>query len=180
MMFATPPASLGKKAFIDTFGGVYEHSAWIAKQAWEQGLDSSHNTAQGLATVLSDIVDTATTQLQLNLILAHPDLAGQAAQAGELTAESSTEQSGAGIELCSAEEFEQFQRFNQAYRAKFSFPFIMAVKGANRHQILKSFKQRLPNSYEAEFAQAIHQIHKIARFRLDDIVQNPEQSGQQT
>lgn len=179
-MFATPPASLSEKAFITTFGGVYEHSAWIAKQAWNQGLDSSHDTAEGLATILSDIVDTATTQLKLDLILAHPDLAGRAAQAGELTAESSTEQSGAGIELCSAEEFDQFQRFNQAYHTKFGFPFIMAVKGANRHQILKSFEQRLANNYEAEFAQAIHQIHKIARFRLEHIAQNSEQSGQET
>ncbi len=170
-MFATSPASLNTDIFIGLFGGVYEHSEWIAEQAWKQGLDSSHDTVEGLAAALSSIVDTAPAQQQLELILAHPDLAGKAAQAGELTPESSVEQSGAGINLCSAQEFAQFLKYNQAYRAKFNFPFIMAVKGANRHQILKAFEQRLPNSYEAEFAQALQQIHKIARFRLEDIAQ---------
>ena len=179
-MFTTPPASLDEETFINTFGGIYEHSAWIAKQAWNRGLGPSHDTPEGLATVLTDIVDTATSQQKLDLILAHPDLAGKAAQAGELTTESSTEQSGAGIGLCNAEEYEQFQKFNQAYRAKFKFPFIMAVKGANRHQILKSFEQRLPNSYEVEFKQALQQIHKIARFRLEDIAHHSEQAGQES
>lgn len=171
VMFATSPASLNTGEFINLFGGVYEHSRWIAEQAWKQGLDSSHDSVEGLAAALTRIVDTAPAQQQLKLILAHPDLAGKAARAGELTPESSVEQSGAGIDLCNAQEFAQFQKYNQAYRAKFSFPFIMAVKGANRFEILRAFERRLPNSYEAEFAQALQQIHKIARFRLEDIAQ---------
>ena len=170
-MFAPSPASLNTGAFISLFGGVYEHSEWIAEQAWKQGIDTSHDSVEGLAAALSSIVNTAPAQKQLKLILAHPDLAGKAAQAGELTSESSVEQSGAGIDLCTAREFAQFQKYNQAYRAKFNFPFIMAVKGANRHQILEAFEQRLPNNYEEEFAQALRQIHKIARFRLEDIAQ---------
>jgi len=171
VMFATSPASLNTDIFIGLFGGVYEHSEWIAEQAWKQGLDSSHDTVEGLAAALSSIVDTVPAQQQLELILAHPDLAGKAAQAGNLTPESSVEQSGAGIDLCNAQEFAQFQKYNQAYRAKFNFPFIMAVKGTNRFEILRAFEQRLSNSYEAEFAQALQQIHKIARFRLEDIAQ---------
>ncbi len=172
------PPDLDEDTFMDLFGGVYEHSAWIAQKAWAQGLSVSLNTVSDLATVLARIVDSATRQQQLKLILAHPDLAGKAAQAGQLTTESSSEQSGAGIHLCNAEEFKRFQKFNRAYRAKFNFPFIMAVKGANRFQILEAFEQRLPNSYEEEFTQALLQIHKIARFRLEDIAQNPQGAGQ--
>lgn len=173
MKFSIPPSAMHKDEFIATFGGVYEHSPWIAEQAWVQGPGASHDNLESLAEMMSSIVNTATKVQQLDLILAHPDLAGKAAQAGELTAESSNEQSGAGIDLCSAKEFKQFQDFNQAYRAKFNFPFIMAVKRANRHQILSAFEQRLPNDYESEFKQALQQIHKIARFRLEDIAQHP-------
>jgi len=169
MKLSTPTSSMSKEQFVDTFGGVYEHSPWIAAQAWETGLNQSHNTLNGLATLLAGIVDAAPSEQQLALINAHPDLAGKAAQAGELTAESSSEQAGAGIDQCSAEEFAQFQQFNQAYRDKFDFPFIMAVKGARRRQILQAFEQRLPNDYQTEFQQALKQIHRIANFRLTDI-----------
>lgn len=168
-MFKTSPAGMHKDEFVMLFGGVYEHSPWIAGKAWELGLTSSHDSPEGLAQLMSGIVNSANTERQLELILAHPDLAGKAAQAGELTTESSGEQSGAGIDQCNALEFEQFQQFNRAYRAKFEFPFIMAVKGSNRHQILQAFEQRLPNNYETEFKQALEQIHKIARFRFADI-----------
>jgi len=170
MSLSTPISGMDKDQFVDTFGGVYEHSPWIATQAWETGLNQSHDTLDGLAILLAGVVDTASTERQLALINAHPDLAGKAAQAGELTEESSSEQAGAGIDQCNAEEFAQFQQFNQAYRKKFDFPFIMAVKGANRQQILQSFAQRLPNDYQTEFQQALMQIHRIARFRLTDIL----------
>jgi len=171
------PSGVDEKTFMTLFDGVYEHSAWIAQQAWVQGLDSAFNNIDGLTTTLAGIVDGATRQQQLELILAHPDLAGKAAQAGELTSESRGEQSSAGIHLCNAEEFARFQTFNRAYRTKFNFPFIMAVKGANRFQILEAFEQRLPNNYEQEFAQALLQIHKIARFRLEDIAQRTGQNS---
>jgi len=172
MKFHTSPSSMRKEDFIHTFGGVYEHSPWIAEQAWKQGLNTSHDDVAGLAGLISAIVDSATSAQQLALIMAHPDLAGKAAQAGKLTRESSGEQAGAGIDQCSAEEFTRFERFNQAYREKFEFPFIMAVKGSNREQILYAFERRLPNDYAEEFKQALQQIHKIARFRLEDIAQN--------
>lgn len=169
MSLSTPVSGMPEDQFVDRFGGVYEHSPWIATQAWESGLNQGHDTLDGLAALLAAIVDAAPTEQQRALINAHPDLAGKAAQAGELTEESSSEQAGAGIDQCSAEEFARFQHFNRAYREKFNFPFIMAVKGANRHQILASFEQRLRNDEQTEFQQALQQIHRIARFRLTDI-----------
>ena len=104
--------------------------------------------------------------LQLALINAHPDLAGKAAVRGELTEASTAEQSGAGIHLCSAAEFARFTELNAAYKAKFAFPFIMAVKGSNRHEILAAFEERIHNEVETEFARALAEINKIALFRL--------------
>lgn len=171
MNFHPPLSDMTKQAFVERFGGVYEHSPWIAEQAWEQGLGSQYDTLEELAQLLSGIVENASEQQQMDLICAHPDLAGQAAQAGELTTESNSEQSGAGIDQCNAEEFALFQKLNSAYREKFGFPFIMAVKGANRHQILRAFEVRLPNDIESEFRQALDQVHEIAGFRLSDIAQ---------
>jgi OHCU decarboxylase len=106
---------------------------------------------------------------QLALINAHPDLAGKAAVRGELTASSTAEQAGAGISECTAEEFSRFTQLNDAYKAKFGFPFIMAVKGSNRHQILAAFEERIHNSPEQEFACALAEINKIALFRLQQL-----------
>jgi OHCU decarboxylase len=178
MMFKISPSGMHKDEFVKVFGGVYEHSPWIAEKAWELGLTSSHDSPEDLAQLMSGIVNLADTGKQLDLVLAHPDLAGKAAQAGELTTESSSEQSGAGIDQCNALEFEQFQQFNRAYRAKFEFPFIMAVKGSNRHQILQAFEQRLPNNYETEFKQALEQIHKIAQFRFAEIARDSDNKRQ--
>jgi len=169
MNFHPSPASMQKQAFVELFGGVYEHSLWIAEQAWEQGLSSPHDQLENLAQLMSGIVEAASEQRQMDLICAHPDLAGRAAQAGELTSESNSEQAGAGIDQCNAQEFALFQKLNDAYREKFNFPFIMAVKGANRHQILQDFTARLPNDKDSEFRRALDQVHKIAGFRLSDI-----------
>jgi OHCU decarboxylase len=109
---------------------------------------------------------SAGREAQLALIDAHPDLAGQAALRGELTAASSAEQAGAGIDACSAEEFARFGELNAAYRARFGFPFIMAVKGSDRQQILDAFAQRLHNTPEQEFARALAEINQIALLRL--------------
>jgi len=172
--FLPSPSTLSKQAFIERFGGVYEHSPWIAAHAWDQGLGAEHDTVDILAATLADIVDQASQQQQLDLIRAHPDLAGKAAKAGELTQASSQEQSGAGIDQCNTEEFARFETFNRAYRVKFEFPFIMAVKGADRHQILTAFERRLPNRYTQEFTEALTQIHKIARFRLEDMARTED------
>lgn len=169
LKFPRSPSSLTEAEFVDTFGGVYEHSPWIAQQAWQHGLDAYHDSVEGLAVELGTIVDAADESKRLELIVSHPDLAGKAAQRGELTTESTSEQASAGISQCNKEEFQQFQHYNDAYKQKFRFPFVMAVKGSNRHLILAAFEERLDNDYQTEFDRAISEIHKIARFRLEEI-----------
>ena len=167
--FTTSPMDMDLPSFLATYGGVYEHSPWVAQTAWELGLNEAHNTSAGLSALMMQVIARADYKQLLDLINAHPDLAGKAAINGELTAESTSEQAGAGISECSPEEFDQFHIFNSGYTAKFGFPFIMAVKGSNRHLILQSFVDRLPNDPATEFKTAINEVNKIARFRLDAI-----------
>jgi OHCU decarboxylase len=161
------PREMQEDEFVEIFGGVYEHSPWIPRMAYKQGLNSQHDTSSGLSEAMMDVVANADQKRLLALINAHPDLAGKAAVSGELTEESTAEQSGAGINQCTPDEFERFQNYNNAYKEKFGFPFIMAVKGSNRHQILEAFEQRLQNDAETEFMQALIEINKIAKLRLD-------------
>jgi len=162
-----PPNTMTENDFVASFGGVYEHSPWIPRYAWHQGLNEQHNTPSGLSKIMMEVVANADHDKILALINNHPDLAGKAAVNGELTDESTSEQSGAGINQCTAEEFEKFQYYNNAYKEKFGFPFIMAVKGSNRHQILAAFEVRIENDEETEFKQAVAEINKIARLRLE-------------
>jgi OHCU decarboxylase len=114
----------------------------------------------------------ASRRRQLALIRAHPDLAGRAAIRAELTAASSAEQAGAGLDQCTRAEFVRFHELNDKYRKQFGFPFILAVKGKSRREILAAFEERLGNSVEAEFEEALTQIARIARFRLDDLIRS--------
>ena len=169
LTFPNSPMEMDLAKFLELYGGVYEHSPWVAQTAWELGLSEKQDTSAGLSELMILVIADADHRRLLDLINAHPDLAGKAAVNGELTAESTSEQAGAGISECTPEEFEQFQTFNNAYKRKFGFPFIMAVKGSNRHEILGSFVERLPNDPATEFQTAIDEINKIARFRLDAI-----------
>ena len=155
--------------FIARYGGIYEHSPWVAERASDLDIDTTD--VGMLARVMADVVDNAASDRQLELIRAHPDLAGRAQVAGELTAESTAEQSSAGLDQCSREEFERFQALNSAYREKFGFPFVMAVRGSSRGEILEAFARRLDNDYELEFETALVEIHKIARLRLEAMEQ---------
>lgn len=150
--------------FVSRYGGIYEHSAWVAERAapYAVGLDDVARIGQ----IMADCVDNASAERQLELIRAHPDLAGKAQLAGELTDESSEEQSSAGIDQCSAEEYERFQSLNSDYHEKFGFPFVMAVRGSSRAEILAAFERRLNNDYVDEFETAVIEIHKIAQLRL--------------
>lgn len=116
---------------------------------------------------MADCVDNAAPERQLELIRAHPDLAGKAQLAGELTASSTEEQASAGLDQCSPEEYERFQALNGAYRDKFGFPFVLAVRGRSRAEILEAFEARLGNDYDVEFETALAEIHQIARLRLE-------------
>ncbi|MCB1755056.1 MAG: 2-oxo-4-hydroxy-4-carboxy-5-ureidoimidazoline decarboxylase [Gammaproteobacteria bacterium] len=153
--------------FVERFGGVYEHSPWIARETWRRGLSGAEDTAEGLSAAMMETLTGAGHEQLLALIRAHPDLAGKAAMRGELTAESASEQAGAGIGQCTPEEFARFQRLNDAYKNKFGIPFVMAVKGSNRHAILAAFEERLDNEPDTEFKRALGEIDKIARLRLE-------------
>jgi OHCU decarboxylase len=161
-------SELNQQQFIAEFGGVYEHSPWVAHQAYRL-LNSSTKTANDLSAIMAKTMLNANKQAQLELICAHPDLAGKAAIAGDLTDESTNEQKGAGLDQCSREEFAEFNSLNNAYTKKFKFPFIIAVKGHNRNSILDAFARRLNNSTQDEFFEALKQINRIAKFRIEEI-----------
>ncbi|MEO0366634.1 MAG: 2-oxo-4-hydroxy-4-carboxy-5-ureidoimidazoline decarboxylase [Pseudomonadota bacterium] len=168
--FPKAPSCMSRTEFVDCFGGIYEHSAWVAEQLFDAGITSAHADPTGMANAMASIVDAASRQQRMTLIRAHPDLAGRAAVAGTLTAESTTEQSRAGLDQCSAEEFDRFQSLNDAYKSRFEMPFIKAVRHSNRHEILQAFESRLPNTREVEFENAIREIHQIARWRLEAMI----------
>jgi len=157
-------SSGNRDEFVRTYGGIYEHSPWVAAEA--HAIVSASCSLEELANIFAGIVDGADYKRKLALIRAHPDLAGRAALRGELTDDSTSEQSSAGIDQCSPAEYEQFQAYNERYWAKFGFPFVMAVRESNRAEILAAFAARLENDHDTEFATAIAEIHKIARLRL--------------
>lgn len=150
--------------FVARYGGIYEHSPWVAEQV--EPLLADTDDIEVIARLMADCVDNASMERQLELIRAHPDLAGKAQIAGELTAHSGSEQASAGLDRCSAEEYEKFQRLNRKYRDKFGFPFIMAVRDSSRAEILTAFEARLGNEPSTEFETALSEIHKIAASRL--------------
>ncbi|MFL9878098.1 allantoate amidohydrolase [Herbaspirillum rhizosphaerae] len=159
-------------AFVKTLHGIYEHSPWIPERAAKLG-PFANITA--LKQALQGVVTSAERAEQLGLIRAHPELAGKAAIAGELTAESTGEQAKAGLNLCTPEEFATLQKLNSDYNAKFGFPFILAVKGATgkgltRQQIIATFTRRLRNQPEDELREALRQIGRIAEMRINDLL----------
>jgi OHCU decarboxylase len=166
-ILAPRPSQLDKDSFVAHYGDIYEHSPWIAERDWEEGLTEAQDTPAGLAETLGRVLREASPERQLEVIRAHPDLAGKAAIAGELTDDSTREQAGAGLDQCTPEEMARFERLNAAYKTKFGFPFVIAVKGSDRHAILAAFEARLENSPEEERRTAVEQIARIGRFRLE-------------
>jgi 2-oxo-4-hydroxy-4-carboxy-5-ureidoimidazoline decarboxylase len=155
-------------AFTALLGGVFEHSPWIAAQA---AADRPYADIASLHAAMCRQVEQADHAAQLTLIRAHPELAGKAALRGELTVESTKEQQGAGLNLCSAEEFEKLHALNHAYNQKFGFPFIVAVRGHTRNSILELMERRLQNDSTEEMQQALQQIYQIALFRLQELIE---------
>ena len=165
------PSRMDREAFLVTFGGTYEHSPWIAEEVFADGLTHDHDTIAGLHGALRDVVDDADREKQLALLRAHPDLAGKLAVAGELTAESSAEQASAQLDQCTKAEFNEFRSLNDRYKRSFGFPFILAVRGRNRQEILRYFRRRVNNDPETEFAEALKQVHRIALLRIEALFQ---------
>ena len=163
------PSRMARADFLAVFADVYEHSPWIPAAAFDRGLGEGHDTAEALAAELVDVVTLAGREPQLSLLLAHPDLAGKLALAGDLSTDSRAEQAGSGLDQCTAEELAAFQDLNERYKARFGFPFILAVRGRGRSEILANFRQRVDHDEDEEFAVALAQVHRIALLRLKQI-----------
>jgi len=167
------PGAMTKQKFVEIFGSVYEHSSWIAEAVWELEPEPQHiagrDTAAGLQRAFRHILDQAGQDAKLTLLRAHPDLVGKLAINEKLTTESGSEQVGAGLENCTENEFATFQDLNRRYKKKFGFPFIIAVRGHDRSEILNIFRQRVANDALAEYETALKQVHRIAFLRLSDI-----------
>jgi 2-oxo-4-hydroxy-4-carboxy-5-ureidoimidazoline decarboxylase len=153
--------------FTDCFADVAEKAPWVADLAAKARPFSSRDA---MIETFVKAVRNANSEAQLALLRAHPDLAGRAARAGAITADSHREQSAAGLDSLDPEEFVRFTALNERYRTSFGFPFIFAVKGATKQQILAAFESRLGNSPEVELATALSQVLRIIRFRLEERV----------
>jgi OHCU decarboxylase len=164
------PSTLGRTLFVERFGGVYEHSPWVAAAAHSAGLGADADSADGLAAAMACAMAAGSAEARLALVNAHPDLAGRLALSKQLTAESTGEQAGAGLDRLSAEELARFTQLNDSYRARFGFPFIIAVKGKTKADILAAFEQRLNHDKPSEIETALGQINRIAQLRLKEII----------
>jgi len=167
---ALRPGRMSRDEFVARFGGVFEHSPWIAERAFELELGPAHDSAGGLHHALARIFRSASEEERLGVLKAHPDLAGKLAQARRLTKESAAEQASAGLDALTDEERETFNRLNTAYVGKFGFPFIIAVRGLTRADILAAFERRIENDRQTEFDTACRQVERIALLRLKDML----------
>lgn len=160
-------SALPQAEFTARLGDIFEHSPWIPERAWAA---RPFLSVEALHTAMLVVLDAASEAEQLGLIRAHPELAGKEAAAGTLTTASTGEQRGAGLDQCSAEELQRLRGLNAAYRERFGFPFVIAVKGLSRYQIMDAVEARLANDAATEFRTCLGEIGKIARFRLDALL----------
>jgi OHCU decarboxylase len=161
------PSRMDRMIFVELFGDIFEHSPWIAERTYDAGLTTGQDTTEGLHAAMVNALSEATREQKLALINAHPDLAGRLKLA-DLTVDSRGEQSSAGLDSLTSEERDRFLKLNDAYRQKFGFPFIMAVKGRSKDEILAAFEERLEHETDQEFETALVQIELIALLRLKD------------
>ena len=156
-----------KEDFVAALGNIFEYSPWIAEQA---AAARPFAGVTALSAAMKDVVDRAPTEMQLTLIKGHPDLANKTQRAAGLTAKSNSEQNSAGLDRLSDAEFAAFERVNNAYRAKFGFPYIVCVRRHSKDSILRDFERRLPNDARTEMQVSIEEICRIAALRLDQLV----------
>jgi OHCU decarboxylase len=161
------PSRMTRAVFVEVFGDVFEHSSWVAEGAHIAGLTQAADSADGLHAAMSRIVRDAPHEKQLALLRAHPDLAGRI-KVADMTADSQAEQTGSGLTQLSEAERQRFLALNETYRAKFGFPFIIAVKARTKADILSAFEERIANEPHEEFATALREVEKIALLRLRD------------
>ena len=156
---------LPQSEFIKVFANIFENSSWIAIELYRQ---KPFGNFEDLSSKILDIFENITKEEQLKILKAHPDLADKT-KIGSLTKNSRNEQNNAGLDQCSEKEFEEFRNLNSRYKKKFGFPFIYAVKGKTKAEILSNFKQRVSCDINVEFNEAKKQVKKIASLRLDEI-----------
>ncbi len=164
------PSCMDKATFTARFGGVFEHSPWIADRAWALELGPAHDTATGLHSALTRMFRSASRAERLGVLTAHPDLAGKLAAAKRLTAESTAEQASVGLDALTDAERIEFTELNNAYTARHGFPFIIAVRDNTKASILDAFRRRLEQDNETEFDEACRQVERIAELRLKDML----------
>ena len=157
--------NLSKSDFISVFGNVFEKTKWIAERAYDS---KPYNNFEELFSKMMEIFENSKQQEHLKILNAHPYLVVEK----KLTKDSANEQNNANLDQCSDKEFEEFQKLNKEYKKKFGFPFIVAVKGKNKYEILENFKKRIKNEKNIEFEEAKNQVKKIAYFRLEEIKKN--------
>ncbi|NND20094.1 MAG: 2-oxo-4-hydroxy-4-carboxy-5-ureidoimidazoline decarboxylase [Silicimonas sp.] len=162
------PSEMDRDTFVAEFGGVFEHSPWIAEGAHALGLGPMHDTAAGVHTALASVFRSASPDKRLGVLTAHPDLAGKLADAKRLTADSTAEQSSVGLDALTDEERAAFTDLNDTYTSKFGFPFIIAVRENTKASIVDAFRRRIDNDRDTEFAEACRQVERIAELRVQE------------
>jgi len=155
--------AMDQSDFVAALGWVFEHSPWVAERAWTA---RPFGNFDALHAAMIEQVERATVSENLALLQAHPDLGTRA----RLSAASTTEQSRAGLDSLTPAEFEQLQRLNAAYRSRFGFPFLLAVKGSTKHEVLRALQARMGAAPEEEYREALRQEYRIARFRLEGLI----------
>lgn len=160
--------ALDAGAFAARLAHVFEHAPWVAERAARHRPFASR---AALHQAMVAVIGAASAAEQLALLRGHPDLAGKAAIAGDLTPDSRREQQGAGLDRLTRAEYERFHALNRDYQARFGFPFILAVKGKTKDDILAAFAARVGNARDVEFRTALDQVGRIAAFRLADLVE---------
>lgn len=164
------PSEMDRDTFVAKYGSIFEHSPWIAERAFALELGPAHDSAIGLHNALARMFRSATREERLGVLTAHPDLAGKLAQAGRLTAESTAEQAGAGLDMLTDGERETLTQQNAQYVARHGFPFIIAVRDHDKASIMAALAHRIGNDSDTEFAEACRQVERIAEIRLQDLL----------
>jgi 2-oxo-4-hydroxy-4-carboxy-5-ureidoimidazoline decarboxylase len=153
--------------FVELLGGIFEHSPWVPELVFSQQPFASRSS---LHLAMTAAMRNAPEVMRMELLCRHPELAGKEADAGTLTSESKREQAGAGLNQCSAEELAKIKSLNQGYHSRFGFPFIIAVTGLDKFQIIAAMEKRLDHSRALEFDTALGEVEKIARIRIDALI----------
>ena len=155
--------ALGLNDFVDQVGWIFENSSWVARRVWKH---RPFGSMEDLHKRMTAEVAAASTAEKLALLRAHPDLGTRA----KISQSSTREQASAGLDQLTPVEFARLHQYNETYKGKFGFPFLFAVKGSSKLRVIQALESRLQATPEDEFQEALQQVYKIARFRLEDMI----------